>query len=137
MSAPCPKCGLHLESPWDFCPHCGAAAERSRPIPREHEKAPVKGAFSGIVLGIVVAPVLIIVGVMLCLTGLGAFAGIPMIVAGVLAPLAGPLFGSTTVVGKCPWCDAPVSCLSHNRDFICPACAGRIAVKKHELMRAS
>ncbi len=137
MSAPCSKCGLRLESPWSFCPHCGAAAGQEKPAPREHEKVPVKGAFSGIVLGVVVAPALIIVGAMLCLTGLGAFVGVPMIIAGVLSPLAGPLFGATAVVGKCPWCNASVSCMSHCRNFACPECARRIAVKKHELMRAS
>jgi len=137
MNAPCKKCGLSLEPPWSFCPHCGAAATYTAPTPREHERVPVKGAFSGMVLGLVLAPVLIIVGCMLCLTGLGAFAGVPMIIAGILSPLAGPVFGSTTVVGKCPWCGASVSCLSHCRDFACHACNRRIAVKKHELLRAS
>ena len=137
MNSPCTQCGMLLETPWTFCPHCGAAANHKRAEPREHANPPVKGAFSGVVLGVIVAPVLIIVGVMLCLTGLGAFAGVPMIIAGIFAPLAGPVFGSSTVVGKCPWCGTSVSCLSHSHDFACHACAQRIAVKNHGLMKAS
>lgn len=136
MRSSCSKCGMHIESPWSFCPHCGASAKQAELIPREHQRVPVIGAFSGVLLGAAVAPVLIIVGCMLCLTGLGAFVGVPLILAGILAPIAGPLFGSTMVAGKCPWCGTSVSCMSHCSDFACPACDRRIAVNKHELIRA-
>jgi hypothetical protein len=43
--------------------------------------------------GFVAVPPLLIVGSLLCLTGLDAFLGVPMIIAGVLAPLAGALYG--------------------------------------------
>ena len=109
------------------------------PVPREHQKAPVRGAFGGMLFGVLAAPVLIIVGGMLCLTWLGAIAGIPMILAGVIAPLAGPLLGMGELKGPCPWCEAPVSCLGLMDGFSCPSCGKRIAVRNHhrELAKAS
>jgi hypothetical protein len=43
--------------------------------------------------GLIAMPVMLVVGIMLCLTGWGIFLGIPVIVAAFFAPLAGPLFG--------------------------------------------
>ena len=77
MHPPCQKCGLQLVSPWRFCPHCGteAAHEHLTEPASPAEKAPVRGSFSGLLFGIIVAPILLIVGTMLCLTGLGALGG--------------------------------------------------------------
>ena len=93
MSELCSKCGAHLSSPWRFCPLCGAVIPTEAPQETQNppEKAPMKGAFSGLLLGVIVTPMCIIVGTMLCLTGLGAILGIPMIIGGVLAPLLGPM----------------------------------------------
>jgi DNA-directed RNA polymerase subunit RPC12/RpoP len=139
MSTSCLKCGNNLEAQWSFCPHCGAANEPpAHPIHPDHENAPVTGAFSGLLLGVVAAPVLVIVGALLCLTGLGAFLGIPMIIAGFFAPLAGPFFGSGSIGGKCPWCGAHVSSLKHSHEFVCHACSQRVIVKEnHDLVRAA
>jgi hypothetical protein len=89
----CRHCHQRVETVWEFCAHCGKPVERAVAEPHEPEKAPVTGAFGGLGMGLVLAPVLVIVGAMLCLTGLGAFLGVPMIVAGILSPLAGPVFG--------------------------------------------
>lgn len=138
MNPSCLKCGTHLEAEWCFCPHCGAVDEApAAPVPRDHENAPVKGAFSGLMLGVIAAPVLIIVGVMLCLTGLGAIAGVPMIIAGFFAPLAGPFFGSGSIGGKCPWCGAHISSLKHSHEFSCHACSQHVMVKNRELVKAA
>jgi DNA-directed RNA polymerase subunit RPC12/RpoP len=134
MNRSCSKCGAQIESPWGFCPHCGAAnalVTGKTITPEEHEKAPVQGAFGGLLFGVLAAPVLIIVGGMLCLTGLGIFAGIPMIIAGVFAPLLGPMLGLDTHKGKCPWCGAAVSAMPAIDAFDCPSCSGKIAVKNH------
>lgn len=99
----CLHCGEQLGSPWLFCAHCGTPIEQEK-APRatkpETEPAPVTGALSGLLFGLIAVPLLLIVGVMLCLTGLGAFLGVPMIVAAILAPLAGPLFGMGAARGK-------------------------------------
>ncbi|HET6170148.1 MAG TPA: hypothetical protein VFE01_08205 [Terracidiphilus sp.] len=131
MDAACLHCKTQLASPWKFCPNCGAAAPHQLRKPAETEKAPVKGPFSGLLFGVIAAPVMIIVGVMLCLTGLGAILGIPMIIGGVLAPLAGPMIGFGAIKGKCPLCDAPVSSLPGVESFHCEACQQQIAVR-HE-----
>jgi len=88
-------------------------------------------------LGFIAAPVLIIVGVMLCLTGLGAFLGVPMIIAGFFSPLVGPFFGSGSVGGKCPWCGASISSLKHSQEFTCHHCSRRVVVRNHELEKAA
>ena len=137
MQGLCPKCEAHLESSWGFCPSCGTTiSHETRPpaSPAEVEKAPVKPAFSGLLFGVIVAPMMIIVGVMLCLTGLGAFVGIPMIIGGIVAPLVGPLIGFDSIRGKCPWCGAPASSVSSAQSFDCDACHQRIAIRDHKFV---
>lgn len=58
--------------------------------------------------GVIFAPVLRITGTMLCLAGLGALAGVPMIILVILSPLIGPTLGINAVRGSCPWCGAKV-----------------------------
>ena len=140
MNETCSKCSARLESSWKFCPHCGVASVREVPESRQHlpahENAPVKSGISGLVLGFLAAPVLIIYGGMICLTGLGIFFGVPMILAGVCAPLIGSLMGLNALRGKCPWCGANVSGVGLFDRFSCPTCSKRIVVHKHELNRA-
>ena len=140
MSGTCSKCAARVEAEWKFCPQCGATSVKGSQEPtHEHpepEKAPAKGAFGGLLLGFIAAPVLIIYGGMICLTGLGVFLGVPMIVAGVCAPLIGSLMGLSSLKGKCPWCGAAVGSVAIFDRFSCPACNKRIVVKKRELMRA-
>jgi len=138
MSGICSKCGVHVEATWAFCPHCAAPcthkAEKTTPL--KHENAPVKGAFSGLMFGLIAAPALIIAGGMICLTGLGVFLGVPLIVLGVCAPLAGPLMGVNALNGECPWCGAEVSGAGIFDRFSCPTCSQRIVMRKRELIKA-
>ena len=87
MNAPCNKCGTPLEISWTFCPRCGLAVPHnihSHGEDAEQEKSSVPGAFGGLLFGVIAAPVLIIFGTLLCLTGLGAILGIPMIILAVV-----------------------------------------------------
>ncbi len=94
MNDLCLHCGEHLTPTWAFCAHCGAhIAPPPAPAAHEHENAPVSGAFTGAVFGIIAVPIMLIFGIMLCLTGWGIVIGIPVILGAILAPLAGPLFG--------------------------------------------
>jgi len=139
---------MKLELLWKFCPECGALNTRpaieaevvGQPEIQieaiEHEKAPVKGAFGGLLYGMLAMPILIIVGTMLCLTGLGAILGIPMILVAVLSPLAGPMLGLGTVTGKCPWCGSSVSGMENAKDFSCLSCSQRIAIRHREFVKA-
>jgi predicted RNA-binding Zn-ribbon protein involved in translation (DUF1610 family) len=133
----CQKCQAHLASPWKFCPGCGAAiTHETQPpaYPHDTEKAPVKGAFSGLLFGVIVAPMMIIVGTMLCLTGLGIFLGVPLIIGGMLAPLAGPLVGFGSLKGKCPSCGTAVSSLNSKGSFECEACHQRIVIRDQKFV---
>lgn len=138
MSGSCLKCGTSLEAPWKFCPHCGAV---NAPAPHnhsepKHEKAPVKYAFGGLLFGLVTAPVLIIYGALICLLGPAMVLGIPMIIAGICAPLLGPYLAINAVRGKCPWCGAKISSVGPLDAFYCHACSKRIVVVEREMLRA-
>ncbi|UWZ82389.1 zinc-ribbon domain-containing protein [Occallatibacter riparius] len=97
MNGGCLKCGEHMDAEWVFCPQCGAKIEgptaEIATAGHEHEPAPVTGAFSGALFGLIAAPIALVFGIMLCLTGWGIFIGIPVIILAILAPLAGPLVG--------------------------------------------
>lgn len=149
MQATCAHCNMQIQPAWSFCPGCGVsiphlpaslqAPELHPPElhPPEHhpvEPTPVRAAFSGLFFGLIVTPVCLIVGTMLCLTGLGAFLGVPMIIAGILAPIVGPLLGLQSVRGNCPWCDAPVSSLDSTQHFDCDACHHPIAIRDHKFI---
>lgn len=136
MNGTCLKCGEHLEAAWVFCPHCAKPSHRAEPVLRKHENAPAVGGFSGLLFGLIAAPVLIISGGMICLTGLGIFLGIPLIILGILSPLLGPLLGLNAPGGKCPWCSAKIGSVALFDRFSCPECSKRIVVKKRELLRA-
>ena len=138
MTGNCSKCRASIDQAWAFCPRCATPihheAEAAHPL--AHEMPPVKGGFSGLLFGLVAAPVLIIYGGMICLTGLGIFLGVPMIIAGILAPLIGPVLGLNAMKGVCPWCGKDVGSVALFDRFSCPACSKRIVARKQELLRA-
>ncbi len=143
MSTLCSKCGTQFGLNWKFCAECGAECgegpqhETETPRHLESQRTPIQGTFGGLFFGMIATPILVIVGTMLCLTGLGAIAGIPMIIAGVLAPLLGPLIGFGAMRGKCPWCGASVNTVANSKDFGCHACSGRIHVVNQHFEKAA
>lgn len=140
MNPVCAKCGIELDEHWSFCPHCGdTTAHETVPShePREHENPPVQGAFTGLLLGLITTPVLLIAGTILLITGIGALPGILMIIGGLLAPLLGPILGIGALHGKCPWCGAEIKSLALLDRFSCPTCKGKIQVRKRELKKAA
>jgi predicted amidophosphoribosyltransferase len=140
MNAQCLKCGTQLAIPWSFCPQCGLAithVTHAEVVHAEHQKSSVPGAFGGLLFGVIAAPILIIVGTLLCLTGLGAFLGVPMILAAIIAPLAGPLFGIGEHGGKCPSCGTRVISVTDGQVHYCPTCAKEFALSDHQVAKAS
>jgi hypothetical protein len=130
---------MQLAQSWGFCPHCGLAAIHESPAPAppaEHQKSSMPGAFGGLFLGVVIAPVLIIFGFLLCLTGLGAFLGIPMILVGLISPLAGPLMGMKEHQGKCPCCGLHVVSVTDGQPHYCPSCDSEFALTDHPIAKA-
>ena len=140
MNAPC-KCGTPLEASWGFCPKCRLAAARqthSPAEPAEHEKSTVPGAFGGLVLGAITAPVLVIFGTLLCLTGLGAFLGIPLIILAIIAPLAGPLIGIGEHSVRCPYCNTREITFADGKLHSCPNCKQEFSLgAHHQVAKAS
>ncbi|HUX46336.1 MAG TPA: hypothetical protein VMV57_16440 [Terracidiphilus sp.] len=132
MLGNCPKCDAHLEPAWSFCPACSTPIPHTPPAAPPAEPTPVRAAFSGLLIGFIVAPVLVIVGAMLCLTGLGALVGIPMIIGGILAPIVGPMIGFRSLRGNCPWCGVTVSSIQSDQSFACDACHHRIVIRDHK-----
>jgi predicted amidophosphoribosyltransferase len=144
MEALCKHCGAYVSAAWKFCPQCATAVEPTKnttPVnppavqPAAGERAPAKGAFAGLFFGMVAVPLLLVVGSMLCLTGLGAFVGIPMIVAGICAPLIGPLLGVGALHGVCPWCGARIGAIGGITGFYCHVCSKRIAIEGRKFRR--
>ena len=129
-----------LQGDWKFCPHCGATGAEAVlpavPTPAKHESAPARYAFGGLFFGLVTAPVLIIYGTMICLLGPAMVLGIPLIIAGICAPILGPYLAINAVRGKCPWCSAKISSVGPVGAFFCHACSKRIVVVKREMVRA-
>lgn len=144
MSGSCTQCGASLQGSWKFCPHCGALGAPgptalptpSPEKPPHHEPAPARYAFSGLFFGLVTAPVLIIYGTMICLLGPAMVLGLPLIVAGICAPILGPYLAINAVRGFCPWCGAKITSIGPVDAFYCHACSKRIVVVKRELTKA-
>jgi len=139
MADLCSKCGAHLSSPWRFCPLCGAEVppHAQQQPSAETEKAPMRSTFTGLFFGVIVAPMCIIVGTMLCLTGLGAILGIPMIVGGVLAPILGPMICLGEPKGKCPWCGTRVTNVFNASSFECHECGKTIDAHDRHFIKAA
>jgi DNA-directed RNA polymerase subunit RPC12/RpoP len=138
MNTACTQCGAHLDSPWKFCPLCGAAQARPEetPLPHEHERTSAQYGFIGLMFGLFVATPLILYGSVMCLLGPPMVFGIPLILIGIAAPLVGPYLAVNAVRGKCPWCGEKITSIGPLDAFYCHRCSHRIAVKDHEMMRA-
>jgi DNA-directed RNA polymerase subunit RPC12/RpoP len=137
MSDHCQKCSTPISVPWSYCPTCGSKVQQQEILaPAEIEKAPIKPAFSGLLFGLVVTPMCIIVGGMLCCTGLGAFLGVPVIIAGILAPLIGPMVGLGEPRGKCPWCGTELTDIVNSPAFECHSCKGRVLLQDRKFVKA-
>ncbi len=129
MEIHCTSCGTALAPVWSFCPRCGTSIAHEEHQPRLHRPVPMKGAFSGMYIGLIAAPILIISGVMLCLTGWGVFFGVPFILLGILAPLFGPIVGMGEHRGKCPSCGTRMISIADSKEHECPVCNKKFAIE--------
>jgi hypothetical protein len=109
----------------------------SQTDPAKPERGSVRWAFTGLLFGMLAAPILAIVGTMLCLTGLGAILGVPMIITAVLAPLLGPMIGIGALHGACPWCGIRIHSIITVPEFYCHGCSKPIVIEKRKFLRAA
>lgn len=137
MKSFCRHCGaeLPLSAP-RFCSACGAAtAVPGTPAETETKSAKAEGAATGCLASWGPAGCLFLIGVLLCLTGVGAFVGVPLIIVALLLPFLGTLMGLGAVKGECPWCGMPVVGASAAKGIDCPACKKRIVIKDRKFIR--
>lgn len=102
-------------------------------------QAAVEGALMGFGAGLIVPSLLVFVGIILCLTIIGAVIGIPMIIVGIILMIVGPFFGlamgSTSIKGLCPYCRGKVLALPTTPGVNCPACTKRIVIRNKRFYR--
>ena len=132
MDARCSKCGMQIPAAGNFCPYCGTAVVVRESHPVKHERHRGRWAFGGTFYGLIAAPILIVPGVLLCLLGWGIFLGIPMIVLGILLPLAGPIFGMGEHRGKCPSCGTRMISVEDGQKHACPVCNAMFAMEDQQ-----
>ena len=96
----CLRCAEHLAPLWNYCPRCGTRTPHETPVPLEEIEPQPRAFVSDFSWGIVTVPLLMLVGTMLCMNRIGAFVGVPLIVAGVMDPLLKSLRRRKKMEGK-------------------------------------
>ena len=129
MSAQCLNCRMYLEAGSKSCPSCGTPCGNQAHQGPDNEDHRVRGAFGGLLFGLITAPALIAFGVMVCLTGWGLLLGLAIIAAGILTPIAGSVFGMGEHAGKCPFCGTHMVGIPDGKAHGCPVCAREFAFK--------
>ncbi|MBD3367166.1 MAG: hypothetical protein GF405_03185 [Candidatus Eisenbacteria bacterium] len=90
------------------------------------------GCLSGWALGLV----LIVLGLLLTFTWIGAVIGIPMIIIGIIVPFVVPFFGLRAVRGPCPYCGSEVRSGRTDPLVRCRTCGRVIVVRDGRYYRA-
>lgn len=76
------------------------------------------------------------IGFLLCLTGIGAILGVPLILAGLALPfLTGTLFSVIMIREACPYCSGPIFTTKLSLGVDCPSCKKRIIIRNKELRK--
>ena len=113
--------------------------DKSEKIELDSKKGRIGKGIAGTALSLIMfgglGVVMIIVGIILSLTIIGAIIGIPLIFFGILTIIISP-FGGLAMFkakkSKCPYCGALVI-LTGNPAFNCPLCKKRLIVKEGQL----
>lgn len=84
---------------------------------------------------------LVIFGVLLSLTGIGAIIGIPLIIMGLSLPIVSAMFGLVTgslmLKGKCPYCDSNITVANITGGIDCPACKKRLLMRNKKFVNVN
>jgi hypothetical protein len=90
----CIECGARIGVQWNFCPACGTViVHRFRSELAPAATVPARKMSGGLFLAAFAGPAMLMVGTIFCLTGERTFAGMALMVGGILTPLAGPAVG--------------------------------------------
>lgn len=90
-------------------------------------------AVAGLSIGITFGLILVVIGVMLSLTGIGAIIGIPIILGGIAMPFTAMGVGLSFKLKNCPVCGHKVG-ITGNKGVKCGTCKQRLIVRNNELI---
>lgn len=82
---------------------------------------------------LVTAVFCIILGLGVCLTGIGLIIGIPMILYGLISPFTTKGVEMKLLRGKCPYCASDIVVVKTRPGATCRACKSRIVIKENRL----
>ncbi len=132
---PCRECSKDISAEALTCPNCGAPNPHGESVVEPCESKGVKakgdkltGVAAGTLFGL---GCLIPAGILLCFTGIGALFGVPLIIAGLIAPL----FGLMSIKGPCPYCGCTIRAMKTSEGVTCKACKKRVVVRGGKLYR--
>ena len=91
--------------------------------PLDSDTAPKNKIGEGLIAGGCAGSIIMSFGLLLCLTGIGAIIGIPMILIGCIII---PFIAATHKVQKCPACKKEITLPVGHDAFDCPICKERL-----------
>jgi hypothetical protein len=116
----------------DALTRLGASGRRATDTRSDRATGVVAGCATGWFFGLL----LVVVGVVLTATGIGAIIGVPLIIAGIVLAFAGPFLGLGSIKGACPYCGGEVHSSKTAPGVTCPACLRRIVIRDGKYHRA-
>ncbi len=69
----------------------------------------------------------IVIGIILCFTGIGAIIGVPLIIAAIILPFLN--IGNSMIQGFCPYCGYDVFAFKRDPGVTCKSCKQRILIR--------
>lgn len=93
----------------------------------------VSNYFMGLGATIAVGLMLIVIGILLSITVIGAVIGVPLIVIGLLQIVLSPLAGALIAFKRCPYCNHRVLLLIGQKGVKCGTCKKRLIVRDKRL----
>jgi DNA-directed RNA polymerase subunit RPC12/RpoP len=94
-----------------------------------------KNTLLGTIGGIGLGGALIVLGILLSLTGLGAIIGIPVAFIGFVMALSGPFSGFFVLEGPCPYCGTQITTSKTKQGVTCGGCKQRVLIRDKQLVK--